>query len=108
MTDIRKEAHDLINEIQNVFQGTAHQANYDTIKFQENLSEILTVLKDSKPVDNKLLIALEKFYQRTSLLMGISSIEVSEELKQAWRRYDQFHYDQVKPNLRLYGPIGIL
>ncbi|MEW4353546.1 helicase BlpT [Streptococcus pneumoniae] len=108
MTDIRKEAHDLIDEIQNIFQGAAHQANYDTIKFQENLSEILTVLQDSKPVDNKLLISLEKFYQRTSLLIGVSSLEVSEELRQAWRSYDQFHYNQVKPNLRLYGPVGTL
>ncbi|MTB64914.1 helicase BlpT [Streptococcus sp. zg-86] len=107
-THILEEAYSLINELEKIFQRTSHQSNYDTIRFQENIQEIVTVLKNRTVVDNQLLIALEKFYQRTSLLMGISSLDVTEDLKQAWRRYDQFHYDQVKPVLKVYGPIGML
>lgn len=108
MKEIQKEAYSLINELYIVFQVMSQPVHYDTLKFQENIQEILTVLKNSKSVDNVLLIALEKFYQRTSRLIGISSLEVSEELKKAWLRYDQFHYRQVKPNLKLYGPVGML
>ena len=55
-----------------------------------------------------MLIALEKFYQSSSLLIGLSTLALDERTYQAWRVYDAFHFESVKPALKLYGPSVVL
>ena len=42
--------------------------------FQEQLNSILGFLAKAETVDNRVLIELEKFYQTSSLLMGLSAL----------------------------------
>ncbi|HGR1272331.1 TPA: helicase BlpT, partial [Streptococcus pneumoniae] len=46
-------------------------------------------------------IELEKFYQTSSLLMGLSALDPDAPTRAAWRAYDRFHFDQVKTKLIL-------
>ena len=62
----------------------------------------------AETVDNRVLIELEKFYQTSSLLMGLSALNPDAPTRAAWRAYDRFHFDQVKTKLSLYGPTIIL
>ena len=65
-------------------------------------------LAKAETVDNRVLIELEKFYQTSSLLMGLSALNPDAPTRAAWRAYDRFHFDQVKTKLSLYGPTIIL
>ena len=76
--------------------------------FQEQLNSILAFLAKAETVDNRVLIELEKFYQTSSLLMGLSALNPDALTRAAWRAYDRFHFDQVKTKLSLYGPTIIL
>ena len=58
--------------------------------------------------ENRLLIELEKFYQTASLLIGLGGLALNEEAFQAWRAYDHWHYEVVKPQLQVYGPTVLL
>lgn len=78
-------------------------ASLDEMKFQDYLDRTLKQVKEAKKVANVLLIALEKFYQSSSMLIGLSSLKLDPETYQAWRDYDQFHFAHVKTQLRLYG-----
>lgn len=51
---------------------------------------------------------LEKFYQTASLLIGLGGLALNEEAFQAWRAYDHWHYEVVKPQLQVYGPMVLL
>ncbi|CVW43623.1 BlpT protein%2C fusion [Streptococcus pneumoniae] len=77
---------------QNCKQGTA-----DDIRLQE--------LKKTEQLNNSILIDLEKFYQPTSLLIGLGSLKLNDQARTAWRNYDKFHYEHVKHVLSLYGPV---
>lgn len=77
---------------QNCKQGTA-----DDIRLQE--------LKKTEQLNNSILIDLEKFYQPTSLLIGMGSLKLNDQARTAWRNYDKFHYEHVKHVLSLYGPV---
>ena len=98
------EAYQLVSElnqtIQNCKQGTA-----DDLRLQELLNTTLKELKKAEKLDNSILIDLEKFYQRTSLLIGLGSLKLNEQARTAWRNYDKFHYEHVKHVLTLYGPV---
>ena len=98
------EAHQLLSELnksyQNCKQGTA-----DDFRLQELLNSTLKELKKAETVNNSILIDLEKFYQRTSLLIGLGSLKLNEQTRTAWRNYDKFHYQHVKHVLNLYGPL---
>ena len=98
------EAHQLLSELnksyQNYKQGTA-----DDFRLQELLNTTLKELKKAETVNNSILIDLEKFYQRTSLLIGLGSLKLNEQTRTAWRNYDKFHYQHVKHVLNLYGPV---
>ena len=65
----------------------------------------LQKLKKAEKLDNSILIDLEKFYQRTSLLIGLGSLKLNVQARTAWRNYDKFHYEHVKHVLTLYGPV---
>jgi len=84
------------------------RSSIDDMKFQENLTSILNQLSTSTQPDNHVLIALEKFYQSSSLLIGLSTLALDEKTYQAWREYDAFHFESVKPALKLYGPSVVL
>ena len=98
------EAHQLISELNKAYQ-TCKQGLPDDLRLQQNIDEILRALKKAEKVDNAILIELESFYQRTSLLIGLGTLKLNEQTRTALRNYDKFHYDHVKHTLTLYGPV---
>ena len=106
-TDPIKRAQTLITDLNKTYQA-CKQASADDVRFQEQLDSILGFLAKAETVDNRVLIELEKFYQTSSLLMGLSALNPDAPTRAAWRAYDRFHFDQVKTKLSLYGPTIIL
>ena len=106
-TDPIKRAQTLITDLNKAYQA-CKQASADDVRFQEQLNSILGFLAKAETVDNRVLIELEKFYQTSSLLMGLSALDPDAPTRAAWRAYDRFHFDQVKTKLSLYGPTIIL
>ena len=106
-TDPIKRAQTLITDLNKAYQA-CKQATADDVRFQEQLNSILGFLAKAETVDNRVLIELEKFYQTSSLLMGLSALDPDAPTRAAWRAYDRFHFDQVKTKLSLYGPTIIL
>ncbi len=106
-TDPIKRAQTLITDLNKAYQA-CKQATADDVRFQEQLNSILSFLAKAEIVDNRVLIELEKFYQTSSLLMGLSALDPDAPTRAAWRAYDRFHFDQVKTKLSLYGPTIIL
>lgn len=106
-TDPIKRAQALITELNKAYQ-VCKQATADDARFQEQLDNILRFLSKTETVDNRFLIELEKFYQTSSLLMGLSALNPDAPTRAAWRAYDRFHFDQVKTKLNIYGPTIIL
>ena len=102
-----KRAQTLITDLNKAYQA-CKQATADDVRFQEQLNSILGFLAKAETVDNRVLIELEKFYQTSSLLMGLSALNPDAPTRAAWRAYDRFHFDQVKTKLSLYGPTIIL
>ena len=102
-----KKAQTLITELNKAYQ-VCKQATTDDVRFQEQLDNILRFLSKAETVDNRFLIELEKFYQTSSLLMGLSALNPDAPTRAAWRAYDRFHFDQVKTKLSLYCPTLIL
>jgi len=103
MTDTNpiKTAQTLITELNKAYQ-VCKQATADDVRFQEQLDNILLFLSKTETVDNRFLIELEKFYQTSSLLLGLSALNPDAPTRAAWRAYDRFHFDQVKTKLSLY------
>lgn len=106
-TDPIKRAHTLITDLNKAYQ-VCKQATADDVRFQEQLDNILDFLSKTETVDNRFLIELEKFYQTSSLLLGLSTLNPDAPTRAAWRAYDRFHFDQVKTKLSLYGSTIIL
>lgn len=106
-TDPIKRAQTLITELNKAYQ-VCKQATADDVRFQEQLDNILRFLSKTETVDNRFLIELEKFYQTSSLLLGLSALNPDAPTRAAWRAYDRFHFDLVKTKLSLYGPTLIL
>ena len=98
------EAYQLVSKLNQTIQN-CKQGLPDDLRLQQNIDEILRALKKVEKVDNAILIELEIFYQRTSLLIGLGSLKLNDQARTAWRNYDKFHYDQVKHVLTLYGPV---
>ena len=94
-------ANRLIEDVFKAFQ-LDKRGTMDELRLEKHLQEILQVLNESTDI-NRLTIRLEKFYQNASFLIGLGDVQLSEATKRAWRAYDQFHYDQVKPKLLLHG-----
>ena len=105
--DVIQEARTKIETLQTAFFREC-KASHDAFRFKENLDQILKVLLKAQRIDNHLLIELEKFYQTASLLIGLSGLRLNEETFQAWRAYDHWHYEVVKPRLQVYGPTVVL
>ena len=97
-------ATQLLSELNKNFQS-CKQGTADDIRLQELLNITLQELKKAEKLDNSILIDLEKFYQRTSLLIGLGSLKLNDQARTSWRNYDKFHYDHVKHVLTLYEPV---
>ena len=97
-------ATQLLSELNKSFQS-CKQGTADDFRLQELLNATLQELKKAEKLDNSILIDLEKFYQRTSLLIGLGSLKLNDQARTAWRNYDKFHYEHVKHVLTLYGPV---
>lgn len=106
-SDFIQEALLPIQAIEDSFSAVS-QTSPDAVRFQENLDYILRYLKKAERLDNRVLMELEKFYQRASFLIGLSALHLDEATFQAWRVYDCFHYDRVKSQLQVYGPTVVL
>ena len=98
------EAYQLVSELNQTIQS-CKQGFPDDLRLQQNIDELLKQLKKADKLDNAILIDLEKFYQRTSLLIGFGSLKLNDQARTAWRNYDKFHYNQVKHVLTLCGPV---
>ena len=98
------EAYQLVSKLNQTIQR-CKQGLPDDLRLQQIIDQLLNQLKKAEKLDNSILIDLEKFYQRTSLLIGLGTLKLNEEARTAWRNYDKFHYDQVKHVLTLYGPV---
>ena len=105
--DVIQEARTKIETLQTAFSREC-KASHDAFRFKENLDQMLKVLLKAQRIDNHLLIELEKFYQTASLLIGLSGLRLNEETFQSWRAYDHWHYEVVKPQLQVYGPMVLL
>ena len=98
------EAYQLVSDLNKAIQN-CKQGLPDDLRLQQNIDEILRALKKAEKLDNSILIELESFYQRTSLLIGLGSLKLNDQARTAWRNYDKFHFDHVKHTLTLYGPV---
>ena len=105
--DVIQEARTKIETLQTAFSRD-FTPSPDAVRFQENLDYILRYLKKVERLDNRVLMELEKFYQRASFLIGLSGLGLNEESFQAWRAYDHWNYEAVKSQLQVYGPSMIL
>lgn len=105
--DVIQEARTTISLLQTAF-SKGFTPSLDALRFEENLDWIIRVLSKARRVDNRLLIELEKFYQTASLLIGLGGLALNEEAFQAWRAYDHWYYEVVKPQLQVYGPTVVL
>ena len=105
--DVIQEARTTIILLQTAFSKGCTPSQ-DALRFQGNLDQMLKGLRKARRLDNRLLIELEKFYQTASLLIGLGGLALNEEAFQAWRAYDHWHYEVVKPQLQVYGPTVVL
>mgnify|MGYP001744831974 FL=1 len=105
--DVIQEAKTTVSLLQTAFLKGCTPSP-DVLRFRENLDQMLKGLRKARRVDNRLLIELEKFYQTASLLIGLGGLVLNEEAFQAWRAYDHWHYEVVKPQLQVYGPTVLL
>ena len=99
-----QEAAQLLGSLREDFQKKTIQSS-DEIRFYKCLAEILRSLEKTKALDNRLLIALERFHKRASFLIGLSSLKMDQSTYQKWRAYDAFHMEKIQPQLEIYGPI---
>ena len=105
--DVIQEARTTVSFLQTAFSKGCTPSP-DALRFRGNLDQMLKGLLKARRVDNRLLIELEKFYQTASLLIGLGGLALNEEAFQAWRAYDHWHYEVVKPQLQVYGPTVVL
>lgn len=104
MSQLIHQAYQLIADLEKEFQSTS-PLSHDDQRLNQVITDTLTSLQTMTKVTNATYICLEKFYQSASLLIGLSNIKLSEPTYQAWRAYDRFHFEQVKPKLKVYGRI---
>ncbi len=103
MTEVvfQARASRLILDFERSFQLDT-QGRPDEERLQRYIKDILAVLNQDDS-SGKPLLALEKFYQSASFIVGLGNVTLSDQTKQAWRLYDRFHYAYVKPRLTVHG-----
>lgn len=75
-------ATQLLSELNKNFQS-CKQGTADDSRLQELLNTTLQELKKTEKLDNSILIDLEKFYQPTSLLIGLGSLKLNNQARTA-------------------------
>ncbi|MCR8967929.1 helicase BlpT [Streptococcus zalophi] len=105
--DTLKQATTLINTLNQNFQNSKKGLG-DEQRFQDNLDDMIRTIEKTKKINNVILLELEKFHQKASLLVGIGQLKLEIDAYQAWKAYDRFHFEYVKTNLKLYGPIAMM
>lgn len=76
---------------------------HDEQHFFEGLEDTLAVIRKRETIDNAFLLALEKVYKRTCILIGLTHFAFDEETQQAWRAFTIFYDKEVVTRLRLFG-----
>lgn len=99
---LQTNALDYLSAFDKAFKATKGSSP-EEIRLQSIIDETIRQVKSYHKMTNRFLITLEKFYQSTSFMVGITNLKLSDEAYQAWRAYDHFHYDNVKPELHLFG-----
>ena len=77
---IINEACQLLSELNKSYQS-CKQGTADDFRLQELLNTTLQELKKSEKLDNSILIDLEKYYQSTSLLIGLGSLKLNDQAR---------------------------
>lgn len=77
-SNIITDAVFLIEQLNLTFQKSK-KGVYAELRVQENINDVLKKLHRSVKIDNTVLIALEKFYQSTSMIIGLSDIKLNED-----------------------------
>lgn len=75
----------------------------DEQNMRTRLADILAYVRKAKMVDNAFLIEVEKFHRAFGFFAGLSTSKLTEEARLAWRAYDSFHYEQIKPQLKVFA-----
>ena len=73
-------ATQLLSELNKSYQS-CKQGTADDIRLQELLNTTMQELKKSEKLDNSILIDLEKYYQSTSLLIGLGSLKLNDQAR---------------------------
>ena len=73
-------ATQLLSELNKSFQ-ICKQGKADDIRLQELLNTTMQELKKAEKLDNSILIDLKKFYQPTSLLIGLGSLKLNDQAR---------------------------
>lgn len=83
--------------------GTDMPGSADEQNMQVRLTDTLALVRKAKTIDNAFLIELEKFHRAFSFFAGLSSSKLTGVAQTAWRTYDTFHYENIKPQLKVYA-----
>lgn len=102
MTDYHTltEACQLITDL--LLKLEQNKESPDLLTLKKTCQDCLDLLNQNQ-VSNKTYMGLEKFYQKSSFLIGLGQIKLSPSAYQACRAYDRFHFEEVKPKLKVYG-----
>ncbi|MDG3142051.1 hypothetical protein MKL29_04210 [Streptococcus suis] len=96
------QAQDIIETFRSSVESNLSDSR-DKQKLLELTDDLLATISDKVKVTNKILIEMEKFYQSTSMIIGLSLSDSKSGIYESWRAYDKFHFNHVKPNLTVYG-----
>lgn len=91
-----------LGQLKKVF-ATELPGSADEQNMHSRLTDAVAYVRRAKAVDNAFLIEVEKFHRAFAFFAGLSTSKLTEEAHQAWRAYDSFHYEQIKPQLKVYA-----
>lgn len=80
----------------------------DKRKLLGYIDEAILGLKSSKKVNNKTFINLERFYQSSSMLIGLSTLRLEGVCYITWRDYDKFHFEKMTCSVTSNGRENLL
>lgn len=75
----------------------------DEQHFFEGLEDALSLVKKRKTIDNVFLMALEKCYKRTCILIGLTHFQFDDQTQQVWKNFRDFHEQHAVSRQRLFG-----
>lgn len=99
---ILEKMNQLILEMAKAFDASHGQTNDDHYLSQD-LIDVQKEIKCHDELDNTVLFAVEKFHKKVSTLLGLSTIETSQEFQDTWRSFDQFYSQDIQTRLKVGG-----